>query len=95
MQILEGEGILSPSRCPGDEQRQACPRFLTPQTSQAEAPAWASSGSQSSETAAENNGKSTMAGNLKQGWPFLSSAAYKSTIWETDIMTVGERMPYS
>lgn len=74
-QITESESILSPSPCPGDEQPQACPKFLTPRTSQTEPLACANSTSQSSEAAAENTGKSTMASNPRQGWLFLSSTA--------------------
>ena len=76
---MEGEGILSSSPCPGDEQPQACPKFLTPQTLHSEPPACASSRSQSSETAAENISEWQVTQD-KDGL-FSPPQLYKSTIW--------------
>lgn len=76
---MEGEGILSPSPCPEDEQPQARPKFLTPQTSHTEPPACASSRSQSSETAAENTSPWQVTQD-KDGLFSLPQLS-KSTIW--------------
>lgn len=69
---MEGEGILSPRPCPGDELPQACAKSLTLQTSHTDC---ASFRSLSLETTA-NNGESTVAGNPKQSC-FLPSTALR------------------